>query len=83
MVRKFSEYRTKEFERRKLINALGFSMWVVSLEDLILSKIIWIQEYQSERQMEDVRNLLRNESVDIVYIKDWANKLSVNLFNLI
>jgi predicted nucleotidyltransferase component of viral defense system len=83
MLKKFSEYREMEFERRQFTTAFGFPMWVVSLEDLILSKIIWIQEYQSERQMEDVKNLLRNDKADMTYIKVWCQKMDLNTFNLI
>lgn len=83
MLKKFSEYREKEFERRQFTTTFGFPMWVVSLEDLILSKIIWIQEYQSERQIEDVKNLLRNDKADMAYIQVWCQKLSLNTFNLI
>jgi hypothetical protein len=83
MLKKFSEYRETEFERRQFTTTFGFPMWVVSLEDLILSKIIWIQEYQSERQIEDVKNLLRNDKADMAYIQVWCQKLSLNTFNLI
>jgi hypothetical protein len=83
MLKKFSEYREKEFERRQLTTAFGFPMWVVSLEDLILSKIIWIQEYQSERQMEDIKNLLRNDKADMAYMLEWCQKLELNTFNLL
>jgi hypothetical protein len=83
MLKKFSEYREQEFERRQFTTTFGFPMWVVSLEDLILSKIIWIQEYQSERQIEDVKNLLRNDKADMAYIQVWCRKLSLNTFNLI
>jgi hypothetical protein len=83
MLKKFSEYREKEFERRQFTTMFGFPMWVVSLEDLILSKIIWIQEYQSERQIEDIKNLLRNDKADMAYIQVWCQKLTLNTFNLI
>jgi predicted nucleotidyltransferase component of viral defense system len=83
MLKKFNEYRGKEFDRRQFTTAFGFPMWVVSLEDLILSKIIWIQEYQSERQMEDIKNLLRNDKADMAYIQEWCQKLGLNTFNLL
>lgn len=83
MLKKYSTYRETEFERRQFTLAFGFPMWVVSLEDLVLSKVIWIQEYQSERQMEDIKNLLRNDKADMVYIKSWCHQLGLNTFNLI
>jgi len=83
MLKKINEYRSVEFERRQFTTDFGFPMWVVSLEDLILSKLIWIQEYQSERQMEDIKNLLRNDTADMAYIRDWCQKLGLNTFNLL
>jgi hypothetical protein len=35
-----------------------FEVWVVSKEDLILSKLHWARESQSERQLADVENLI-------------------------
>jgi Nucleotidyl transferase AbiEii toxin, Type IV TA system len=83
MLKKFSKYRITEFERRQFTTKFGFPMWVVSLEDLILSKIIWIQDYQSERQMEDIRNLLRNDKAEMDYIRSWCQRLALNTFSLI
>jgi hypothetical protein len=38
IVRKNSEYRHAEFERRKSVDFAGISTWITSREDLILSK---------------------------------------------
>ncbi len=40
-------FRQTEFKRRILMNYFGKKVYLVSAEDLLLSKIIWIQEYQS------------------------------------
>jgi len=82
MLKKFSDYRELEFSRRQFTTAFGFPTWVVSLEDLILSKLIWIQECQSDRQLEDIKNLLLNENTDKDYIKSWCQNLGLNSFNL-
>ncbi|WP_448519835.1 DUF6036 family nucleotidyltransferase [Rhodoflexus sp.] len=83
IVRKNSEYRIKEFERRQRTNVLGVDVWLVSLEDLILSKLIWIQDLQSDRQKEDIQNLLANDDVDTEYLKFWIHQLKLNTFNLL
>ena len=83
IVRKEQPYRIKEFERRIRTDVLGFDTWVVSQEDLIISKIIWIQELQSEKQMEDISHLLENDDVDMDYVHFWIKTLHLNTFNLL
>jgi hypothetical protein len=39
IIRKDSPYREEEFRRRRLATIDGVEMWVVSAEDLILSKL--------------------------------------------
>jgi hypothetical protein len=76
IVRKNSEYRHAEFERRKSVEFAGISTWITSREDLILSKLVWARDSGSEMQLRDVRTLI-DESVDGLYLKDWAAKLGV------
>lgn len=83
IVRKEEEYRLAEFERRYKTDVLGMDAYVVSLEDLILSKLIWIQELQSDKQKEDIKNLLANPDADADYLKTWIEKLKLNTFDLL
>lgn len=76
IVRKDSPYRQMEFERRQRIDLDDFSLWIVSKEDLILSKLVWAQSSSSEMQFRDVRNLLAT-GADLEYLQDWAGTLSV------
>ena len=57
IVRKNSEYRQTEFERRKSVEFAGISTWITSREDLILSKLVWARDTGLEMQMRDVRAL--------------------------
>ena len=75
-VRKNSEYRKKEFERRITVKFEDFEIFIVSIEDLILSKVIWAQDSSSEMQNRDIEMLLK-EKVDLDYIFKWAEKLNV------
>jgi len=83
IIRKDSKYRLKEFERKQRTDVLGFGAYIVSLEDLIISKLIWIQELQSDKQKEDISNLLENDTLDKEYLKYWIEKLNLNTFNLL
>jgi hypothetical protein len=76
IVRKDLEYRHAEFERRKSVEFAGISTWITSREDLILSKLVWARETDSEMQLRDVLALI-DESVDWLYLNDWAAKLGV------
>lgn len=83
MIRKDTEYRKVEFERRKKSIVLGIETWIVSLEDLIISKLIWTQELQSNKQLEDIESLLENPTLDTEYVKNWIKKLQLSTFNLL
>jgi hypothetical protein len=76
MVRKDNPYRLAEFERRLPVKIADFSTWIVSKEDLILSKLYWARDSRSERQLSDVKNLVAT-SCDFAYISHWARQLGV------
>lgn len=76
MVRKSAQYRMLEFSRRQLHDIDGHPVWVVSKEDLILSKLDWARESASERQLADVRNLLAT-GCDQAYLHTWAKNLQL------
>lgn len=76
IVRKGAEYRQVEFARRMEVNLSGVKTWIVSREDLILSKLAWAKEANSELQRRDVK-VLFNNSVDRPYVEHWAERLGV------
>src|SRR3989344_4586672 len=45
-------------------------------EDLILSKLMWSKESESQKQAEDIKSVLRNPNMalDMKYLKNWAQK---------
>lgn len=59
VMRKDTAYRIEEFERRRLVHVDGHPLWMVSPEDLILSKLVWAKDSRSELQLRDVRSVLR------------------------
>jgi predicted nucleotidyltransferase len=79
IIRKNTEYRKTEFKRRKQVSIEGQKMFFVSIEDLIISKLLWATDSHSELQIKDVNNLLK-EKVDMKYITDWVKKLNVSDF---
>lgn len=83
IVLKPEPYRQTEFQRRVRTDILGFPAYVVQPEDLILSKLLWIQELDSERQREDIRQLLTLENLDWEYLRHWASHLQLKTFGLL
>lgn len=76
IVQKDSAFRQCEFERKQKIRIQDFETFIVSKEDLILSKLEWSKDSKSELQQRDVRNLIAT-SCDETYLNDWAEKLGL------
>jgi len=76
IVRKQEEYRITEFERRRKIRLTDFDIYIVSKEDLIISKLIWFKESNSELQKRDIKNLLVS-GYNNDYLQKWIGRLNV------
>jgi hypothetical protein len=76
IVRKSSEYRLTEFARRQRVTVGSVLTWIVSREDLILSKLVWSLDSGSDLQLRDVRQLLAGP-IDVDYLNRWAPVLGV------
>jgi len=79
IVRKSSQYRRAEFERRQRIAIEDFSTWIASKEDLIISKLWWAKDSRSEQQLRDVKNLVAT-GCDRDYIARWTRELGLANF---
>jgi hypothetical protein len=77
IVRKQTEYRLAEFSRRQRIKIENFQTWIVSKEDLILSKLFWAKDSRSELQLRDVKNLV-STGCDRAYIAQWTDVLGLS-----
>src|SRR5438309_6938566 len=77
IIRKRSEYRRVEFERRHKISILDFSTFIVSKEDLIISKLFWAKDSHSEIQLGDVKNLIAT-GYDEGYLRRWTRQLGLD-----
>lgn len=77
VVLKNSDYRREEFARRRKVKFGDFETWIVSREDLILSKLVWASATSSEMQLRDVRSLL-SADCDFKYLREQAKSLNVD-----
>lgn len=64
-----------QFERRVQIEAWGIKACFASPEDTILSKLLWNKITPSERQLDDVKGVLREmfDVLDYDYLQRWAD----------
>lgn len=76
IIRKENDFQKNAFENKTEVNYQGFKVWIISLEDLILSKLLWGKDTHSEFQKRDIVNLLRRENNE-EYLIGWAEKLDV------
>jgi hypothetical protein len=78
IVRKEDLYRKTEFERRRTAPVEGATISIVSPEDLLLSKLRWALDGESEMQLKDARNIvLSKQDLDWEYLERWASELGV------
>jgi Nucleotidyltransferase of unknown function (DUF6036) len=82
VVLKDDPFRLEEFNRRLKVTYFGKTVYVVSPEDLLLSKLIWIQDFQSAVQMEDIKSLAVVDKLDWEYISKWIKQLKLRTFDL-
>lgn len=77
VIKKNDEFQISAFSRRRRVNYAGyFDVWIITKEDLILSKLNWAKNTRSEMQMRDVASMIRNPH-DEAYVKKWALRLGV------
>lgn len=80
IVHKKTEFQTATFQRRKQVKLDNTEMWIISVEDLIIAKLIWAKDTYSELQLKDIRNLFKTvEDLDLTYIEDWVKRLNLHL----
>ncbi len=77
IIRKNQEYRLLEFDKRKKKKLEDREIFVVSLEDLIISKLYWAKDSFSEMQIKDIVSLMDLE-FDMEYVKEWCIRLGLD-----
>ncbi len=80
---KEDDYGIEAFNRRTEMKFYGNNYFLITVEDLLISKLKWIQEIQSPIQMEDIKNLSHLDTLDWTYTNHWINKLNLNTFKLL
>lgn len=78
-IRQDRPFSDEEFRRRQKADLLGMKAWVVSPEDVVLSKLEWARESASEQQVRDVLGVLETQygNLDMRYLRKWGEVLGV------
>lgn len=77
---KADEWARTQMSRRQRVGILpGCEGWAASPEDVILSKMRFYAEGQSDKHLRDITGICRvvAEGIDRDYIERWANRLGV------
>jgi len=74
-------YHTQVLQRReKIPHPSGeTNFWVVSPEDIILMKLVWRKDTESQKQWENALSVVRvkGNKLDWAYLRKWAKELEV------
>ena len=78
-----SDYNWAAFERRQSVKFFDTKCYICSKEDLVISKLRWYNMTPSEKQLEDLKFLLLDKSLQMNYIKIWVMKLNLKTYGLL
>lgn len=75
---KETDFYISEFARRKKIKINeGLEVYLASPEDLILKKLDYYREGESEKHLNDIRDILMNVQLDEEYLQLWITKMGL------
>jgi hypothetical protein len=79
-IKESDEAGMAELKRRIGKKFNGQKIYFISPDDLILSKLRWYKESESERHLEDARSVIKisKSQIDFAYLKKSAKKQSVD-----
>jgi len=72
-----AEHQKLEIKRAKKKKIGGKLIKFISPEDLIIAKLKWYQESQSDRQLEDIAAVSEAGKIDKKYLDSWIEKLKL------
>jgi hypothetical protein len=80
IIRKKRPFSNEEFQRRTKVNIMGLDIWVVSPEDMILTKLEWSKAQVTGNQFQDALGVavVQWDLLDKDYLLKWAKELQVD-----
>ena len=72
-------FSLEEFKRRQIVNIMGLDVWILSPEDVILSKLEWSRNQETGNQFRDALGvaIVQWDNLDRDYLNKWAKELQV------
>jgi len=79
IIRKKTDFYTEEFHRKRKEKLLGEDLYILSPEDIILSKLEWAKNNQSEQQFRDALGVAVTQwaNLELAYLHKWAEQLQI------
>lgn len=73
------EFSQSAFKRRQAVQIENHNVFFISLEDLVLQKLLWRKETQSEQQLTDIKRLIaQNETIlNREHLRTWSQRLGL------
>lgn len=80
VIRKKRPFSNEEFNRRRKVGIMGLDIWVVSPEDMILTKLEWSRGQMTGNQFQDALGVavVQWDGLDKDYLHKWAKELQVD-----
>jgi hypothetical protein len=79
IVQRFTPHGLAEFERRRRFELLpGIHAWVAAPEDVIIAKLRFYPDGESEKHLKDIRGSLAQTPIDMVYLETWIHTLGLS-----
>jgi len=79
ILQKSAPFHREAFQRRRAVTFEGILTFLISAEDLILSKLEWGKMGESERQIKDAAVVLEKQQhqLDLSYLEKWVAALGL------
>jgi hypothetical protein len=79
VIRKDRPFSRQEFQRRRKAKIMELDIWTTSPEDVILSKLEWARNSQSDQQFQDALGvaIVQWDQLDKDYLHKWAKELNI------
>lgn len=79
LLRKDRPFSASEFGRRYPAPLLGRPTPIATAEDMVIAKLEWARDGESERQLRDVAGILAasGETLDMEYVERWIAELGL------
>lgn len=80
IIRKNRPFNLVEFGRRMTVDIGGLKTSMATAEDVILAKLEWAADSQSDRQIEDAAGIIRRQGARLnePYLQEWVKQLGID-----